>query len=81
MEKIILKLYNDAMSEPFPQDFFERMRRFLACQSEEELEQTAFVQKNLQYAKNMMIGIYDQYELCLLYTSYILRGHAAAVRT
>ena len=63
MEKIILKLYNDAMSEPFPQDFFERMRRFLACQSEEELEQTAFIQKNLQYAKNMMIGIYDQYEL------------------
>ena len=83
MEKIILKLYNDAMSEPFPQDFFERMRKFLACQSEEELEQTAFIQKNLQYAKNMMIGIYDQYEqwIRLCYTRLFWKKSASNSKT
>ncbi|MGN1205704.1 MAG: helicase-exonuclease AddAB subunit AddA [Eubacterium sp.] len=62
MEKIILKLYYDAMSEPFPEDFFARMRQFLSCESVEELEQTEFIRKNMEFLKNLIKGIYDEYE-------------------
>ena len=65
IEKVILKLYNDAMSEPFPEDFFARMRQFLSCESEEELEQTVFIQKIMEYVKNLGKGIYNQYDLWL----------------
>ena len=69
MEKIILKLYHFAMSEPFPQDFLQRMREFLLCETEEELENSMFMQKMMEYLRAMMVGMGEQYrqwvDLCL----------------
>lgn len=62
LEELILKLYYMAISEPFPADFFERMRKFLSIESEEDLWESDLWKQNEEYFRSMLRGIIEEYQ-------------------
>lgn len=61
IEEIVLKLYEKALSEPFPQKFLERMKAFVCMESVDEWKESPFVRQNQAYVKNLLKGIGQEY--------------------
>lgn len=57
IEHMVKQIYQHAMAQPFPEEFFERMERFLEVQTEEEWEQTELVRRLLKEAKERVEDI------------------------
>ena len=65
IEELILLLYHKAVSEPFPRKFLERMEAFVRMETEEELKNSEFIRRNLEYVKHVMAGILEEYRVML----------------
>lgn len=63
IEELVLMLYEKAVSEPFPKKFLQRMEAFVRMESVEELRDSEFVKRNAEYARNVMAGIREEYQL------------------
>ncbi len=57
IEKMTLKLYEKAMSEAFPEKFFQRMRKFLEIDTVEELRGSEFYRRSSAYVRAAVQGI------------------------
>lgn len=67
MEQIVQSLYEQAVSDPFPARFLERMKAFVCMDSVEELRNSDFVRQNTEYVKCLIGGILEEYGIMLDY--------------
>ena len=63
LERMVKKIYEYAMAQPFPQEFFNQMERFLEVETVEEWEQSQLVQKALAGARIRVEEIAGEQEL------------------
>lgn len=62
---MVLQIYRKMMEQPFPMDFLDRMRCFLAVETEEEWEQTAFVRQIMASAAQTAEEIQNEQQTLL----------------
>lgn len=65
IEQIVQSLYEQAVSDPFPVQFLERMKEFVRMDTVEELKGSSFVKQNMEYVKCLVGGILAEYRSML----------------
>lgn len=63
LERMVKKIYEYAMAQPFPQEFFNRMEKFLEVETVEEWEQSELVQKAIENARIRVREIVHEQEM------------------
>lgn len=65
MAEMIFRLYNQAMSEPFPLEWLEMAEKLLSIQSAKELEKSPFIQALMTDTRRLLRGIEEEKEALL----------------
>lgn len=62
MAGMIFQLYDQAMSEPFPEEWFDHVEQMLSVRSEEEWEKSPLVQALLADTRRLLMGMKQEKE-------------------